>query len=444
MRTGTSPMSMDGTKFAVAAACLLGLAAGCQSMLELPDSAKASGWTNDEVPEGWAFDRLMGRKPKTKDSDSSLAGREASPSVHFASQTNAQGPGADVPGSSEASDFEMPPSQDDGLELSDFSPSNIGTTVKKLTGNGPNESIARALYQEGEELFREAQYKEAAERFEKAAERAPESPLQEDCLFMQGESLFFCDRYPKANDAYAELLKSYQYTRHLDKVVARQFAIGRYWEQLNASKPTWFLSLQVSDPTRPKFDTFGYSLKAYQSVRMNDPTGPLADDSIMATANAYFIKGRYEEAAYHYDLVRKEYPKSEHQLNAHLLGMKSKLETYQGPKYGGSPLEDAEEIADQTVRQFGPELASERDRVVQTQNEIREQQAERDWFLAEYFEKKKDYRGARYYYQLILDEYPATAYAQEAKTRLAEIRDLPDKPANHFRWLTDLIPSTTD
>ena len=436
-------MSIHGMKLAVAAACLLGLGAGCRSMLEIPESAKASGWTNDEVPEGWLWDRLTGRDRQTAASDSSAAPHDGSPRVHLASQTNTQAPGPGAPASPEP-DLEEPPSEDDGLELSDFYPSNVGTTVKKLTGNGPNESVARGLYQEGEELFREGRYKEAAERFEKAAKRAPESPVQEDCLFMQGESLFFCDRYPDANDAYAELLKKYQYTRHLDKVVARQFAIGRYWEQLNAAKPAWFLSVQVSDPTRPKIDTFGYALKAYQSVRMNDPTGPLADDSIMATGNAYFLKGRYEDAAEHYDLVRKEYPKSEHQLNAHLLGMKSKLETYQGPKYGGTPLEDAEEIAGQTVRQFGTELGSERDRIVQTQNDIHAQRAERDWFLAQYYEKKKDYRGARFYYQLILDEYPTTPYAQKAKTRLGEIRDLPDKPANHFRWLTDLIPSTDD
>jgi len=429
-------MSIDGMKLAVAVACLLGLGAGCRSMLEIPDSAKANGWTNDEVPEGWLWNRLTGRDGETAASDSPGAPRDGAPRVHLASQTNAPAP--------QGPDFEEPPGEEDGLELSDFYPSNIGTTVKALTGNGPNESVARGLYQEGEELFREGRYQEAAARFEKAAKRAPESPLQEDCLFMQGESLFFGDRYPAANDVYAELLKKYQYTRHLDKVVARQFTIGRYWEQLSAAKPAWFLSMQVSDPTRPKIDTFGYALKAYQSVRMNDPTGPLADDSIMATANAYFLKGRYEDAAHHYDLIRKEYPKSEHQLNAHLLGMKSKLETYQGPKYGGTPLEDAEEIAEQTVRQFGTELGSERDRIVQTQNDIHAQRAERDWFLAQYYERKKDYRGARFYYQLILDEYPTTSYAQKAKTRLAEIRDLPDKPANHLRWLTDLIPSTDD
>jgi outer membrane protein assembly factor BamD (BamD/ComL family) len=415
-------------------------------MLEVPESARASGWTNEEVPEGWLFDRMTGREPPAEVSDSAVAQRDASPRVQLASQRRTSGPQGEAASGSPSTDpdFEPQEGEDDGLELEDFYPSNIGMTVKKLTGNGPNEAIARAHYQEGEALFREARYKEAAKRFERAAKRAPESPLQEDCLFMQGESLFFSDQYPKAYDAYSELLKEYQYTRHLDKVVARQFAIGRFWEQMAASKPAWFLSFQFTDPTRPRFDTFGHALKAYQSVRMNDPTGPLADDSIMATANAYFLKKRYEESGYHYDLIRKEYPKSEHQLHAHLLGMKSKLEIYEGPEYDGSSLEDAQEIAEQTLRLFGSELGSERDRIVDKLNEIHQEQADRDWFLAQYYDDKKEYRAARFYYRLILDEYPATAYAQRAEARLAEIRHLPDKPANHFRWLTELFPSTTD
>jgi outer membrane protein assembly factor BamD (BamD/ComL family) len=410
-------------------------------MLEVPEEARASGWSNHDTEEGWLFNRLTGRGGQADVAEASPGAREASPRVHLASQTSSE---SAAPASAAPASDDDAGADDDGLELGDFAPSKIGDTVKKLTGNGPNEAVARALRQEAEALFREGRYEKAAEKFEKAAKRAPESPLQEDCLFMQGESLFFCDRYPQANDAYAKLLKTYQYTRHLDKAVARQFAIGRYWEQLSASKPAHFFSLQFTDSTRPKADTFGHALKAYQSVRMNDPTGPLADDSIMATANAYFLKGRHEEAAYHYDLVRKEYPKSEHQVNAHLLGMKSKLESYQGSQYDGSPLEDAEEIAEQTIRQFGPELGDERDRIIETQNRIREQRAERDWFLAQYFEKKRDYRGARHYYRLILDEYPATAWAQKARARLAEIRDRPDKPPNHLRWLTDALSSTDD
>ena len=52
---------------------------------------------------------------------------------------------------------------------------------------------------------------------------------------------------------------------------------------------------------------------------MNDPTGPLADASLMALGNAYFRHGQFEDAAYNYDMLRKEYPNSKYQMKAHLL-----------------------------------------------------------------------------------------------------------------------------
>ena len=95
----------------------------------------------------------------------------------------------------------------------------------------------------------------------------------------------------------------------------------------------------MTDKTRTLFDTHGHAMRVYDRVRLDDPTGPLADDSIMATANAMFVKARYEDADYYYTLLRTDYPKSEHQFQAHLLGLKSKLLKYQGPDYEGAPLD---------------------------------------------------------------------------------------------------------
>ena len=53
-------------------------------------------------------------------------------------------------------------------------------------------------------------------------------------------------------------------------------------------------------------------------------------------------------------MLRKEYPKSEHQLKAHLLALEAKQHIYQGPLYDGTPLKEAGEIADQTLLRFGP------------------------------------------------------------------------------------------
>ena len=70
--------------------------------------------------------------------------------------------------------------------MSDLAPENIYKNVKKAAGYGPDEKIARAAMQEGKALFRDKKYKEAAAKFATAADRWPDSPLEEDALFLQG------------------------------------------------------------------------------------------------------------------------------------------------------------------------------------------------------------------------------------------------------------------
>jgi len=170
---------------------------------------------------------------------------------------------------------------------------------------------------------------------------------------------------------------------------------------------------------------------------MYDPTGPLADDAVMASANSYFVRELYGDAAQQYDLLRTEYTKSEHQLKAHLLSIESWQRLYQGGYYDSGPLKKAGEVADQALVQFGAELGAERPRVIEAKNKIVEEMANRDWMIGQYYDKRKYYRAARFYYESILREYPQTAAAGAAQTRLAEIRDLPDVPKNRFKWLTD-------
>ena len=217
-----------------------------------------------------------------------------------------------------------------GFEWSDLAPENVYKNMKNAAGYGPDEKIARAAMKEGEALFRDKKYKEAAAKFATAADRWPDSPLEEDALFLKAESEFFSDQYPKAHDTYGGLLKKYANTRHLDTVCAREFALGRYWEQLYDAHPTWPVTPNVTDNSKPLFDTFGYAIQAYERIRQHDPTGPLADASLMALGNAYFRHGHYEEAAYNYDLLRKEYPNSKHQMKAHLLGLQAKMRSLPG------------------------------------------------------------------------------------------------------------------
>jgi len=331
--------------------------------------------------------------------------------------------------------------EDSGFELSDLNPKVLFQKAMEAAGYGLDEQLARAAYQEGEALFGEKKFALAAEKFETAAARWPDTILEEDALFMLGESYFFSDQYPKAHDTYVKLLKKYENTRYLETVVAREFAIGRYWEQLYQADPDWAITPNLTDGTRPRFSAYSKALDAYQNVRLYDPTGPLADDALMATANAHFVYGEYEDASYYYDQLCKEYPQSEHQLAAHLLAVQAKLRFYQGADYDGTPLEEARSIAEQTLTQFGAQLGEEKERLLKTYRQILELQAARDWDMAQYYEGKKYYGAARRYYHLLIKEYPDTRYAQMARQRLEEMRGLPNEPASRFGWLIRLFPN---
>jgi outer membrane protein assembly factor BamD (BamD/ComL family) len=316
-----------------------------------------------------------------------------------------------------------------------FSAENLKKSFKKALGKGPSEPIAQERYREGEELFGRKEFADAAEKFAEAADRWPDSSLEENAMFKQAESLFFADQYSKACDVYGELMKKYVNTRHLDICVRRQFAIADYWVKSDQADPSWPITPNLVDRTRPWFDTPGNAIKALDDVRINDPRGPLADDAIMAAANAFFVRGRWSDADYYYTLLRNDYSKSEFQVKAHLLGLQCKLKMYQGPDYDGKALVEAEELIDQMLVQFPQELGDERERLLTAKGEVRAQLAFREWHAAQFYEKGEYFGGARYHYNVLVKDYPGTPFAKEAEARIAQIAPEPDNPPDRFAFL---------
>jgi TolA-binding protein len=325
--------------------------------------------------------------------------------------------------------------------LETIKPANVNKRFKKAIGRGPDEAIAKSEFDQGEELFKQRKYDEAAKRFKEAAARWPESGLEEDSLFYMAECYFFADRYYRASDTYVTLLKKYENSRYLNDVVVRQFAIARYWQE-TAKDHKWY-AMNLTDKTRPYFDPDGNAIAVYNSVRLHDLQGPLSDDATMAMANYYFLRNRFEDASYHYELVRKEYSNSEHQLQAHLLGIRAKLRSYQGPQYEASPLNDAEKLVEKTLSTFPPEqLKDERQRLLQAREAIRFERGQRVFQSGEYYYNIKYYRSARHYYAAVLRDFPDTPFAQMAQDRMEETKSLPPVPYDYFKWLTKLLPES--
>lgn len=340
------------------------------------------------------------------------------------------------------------------LSLSDFSPDNFGTTVKQLSGKGPDREVAQGLYDEAEAMYHSAvasrqrepltdvssDFLQAADKYQGAAARWPDSALEEDALFRAGECQFFADQYVKANDTFESLLKKYPNSRYLDLVGARRFVIAKYWIDLdNADHPPVF-GLNLTDKQRPWSDTHGHAIRIFDRMRLDDPTGKLADDATIAAANALFARGDYEGADQYYTDLRLHFPSSEHQFMAHYLGIQAKLRGYRGPAFAGDALDEAEKLIKQVRRQFPTETRQHEEELAKAYREVRHRKAEREWTMAKYYAKRNQFGAARFYYDLILEDYSDTAYAEQAEQEVMAIAGKPRNPPQRLSWLVDLFP----
>lgn len=343
----------------------------------------------------------------------------------------------------------------DRLLLEDLAPSNIVTTVKTKTLGKFDRATAEAKMAEGRAIYDRAVaarqdsqssddsndlFLDAAQTFREAAANWPDSALEHDALFWMGESFFFADHYVQANRAYEYLIVRYSGTRHLDKVEARRYTIAQYWLKRADQASSWTMGVDLTDPKRPAKDVAGEGRRVLHRIRLDDPTGKLADDATLALANAYFKSERYIEAADTYEDLRRNYPGSPHQFHAHLLEMRARLESYHGASYDSTALEQADKLMKAIVRQFPQEARENETYLAREAARIRDLLAERDWKMAKYFEKRGENRAASIYYKEVASNYSDTAYADKAQQRVGDLASKPPLPPQYAQWLVDIFP----
>ena len=180
------------------------------------------------------------------------------------------------------------------------------------------------------------------------------------------------------------------------------------------------------DGRQPFVDTGGFAVKALDHVRLHDPLGPLADDAALRTADHFHTIGNYEVAAEYYDQLLNEYPKSEYRERAQLSSIDSKMKGYIGPEYDITGLEQARETIQKTMAEF-PERQATADGLYHTLDLIRDQEAERAYTTARYYVRAGKPTSAEYYYGLIVNKWPKSKWAGEARKEMAMVAKMPRK-----------------
>jgi outer membrane protein assembly factor BamD (BamD/ComL family) len=285
-------------------------------------------------------------------------------------------------------------------------------------------------------------FRAAAKQFEKAADQWPESDLEQQARFFQGESYLFSDDLTDCEHAFKELIKSHPRTRFMPLVQARRFEIAQYWIARGREESAYEL-INFTDETRPWISTERTGLGLLDKMRFDDATGKLADDTNMELARQNFLRGDYDKADEVFNDLREAYPDSPHQFHAHLLGVRCKLAVYRGAHYGGDRLFEAEQLHKDTVRKFPNEVQRPefRDLVNDSYMEIRFKLAERLMQAGRYRQRRGENGAAERYYRQMVERYPdVDTLVEEAQVRIGQVEGKPHKPKRYFEELAEIFP----
>lgn len=146
------------------------------------------------------------------------------------------------------------------------------------------------------------------------------------------------------------------------------------------------------------------------------PGTRLGEEALLLKADYFFEIGDPDLAQDEYGLLAQEYPKGRYHRQAMLRSAESAERSFPGVRYDDRALVDADDryaLVEKTYPKY-----AERERVAARRVAIRDQRAEKDLSIADWYLKTENPSAAEFYYRAILNDWPGTFAAQEARTRL--------------------------
>lgn len=285
-------------------------------------------------------------------------------------------------------------------------------------------------------LFQQGEYEKAARVFRwlaAKAEKEKNTEILEECLYHQGECLYQLRQYPKANECFVKLLKVNPATRYRAEAIKREFEIAQHWLEVTREAmrdwrefeegKRWVVMPRLIhfEPEMPWFDVENHTLKAFETIYTQDPTGPEAVQALYLAGGINFFRQRYQDADTFYSLIVENYPKSPLAPQALELAIQSKINQIGGTDYDGRKLVEAREMVDLALRSY-PELRDKEEFLKRTLFSVTEQQAEKDFKIAEFYRRTHHPGAAYFYYEIVRRRYAGTPWADKALARIMEIR----------------------
>ncbi|QOJ15064.1 MAG: outer membrane protein assembly factor BamD [Planctomycetia bacterium] len=224
-------------------------------------------------------------------------------------------------------------------------------------------------------------------------------------VFLYGESYFERGWYWEAYEQYEIVAEQgsgelFQLALRRETDVARAFLAGKKRRVLRIF---WIVA-------------YDDGIKILDRVWERTPGTRLGEIALKLKADYFFNTGELQSAQDEYVNLAREYPAGRFTRFAALRAAEAAAAAFPGIAYDERPLLNAQERYQEVLRVY-PEYAQQQ-RVEERLSGIRSQRAEKDLYVAKWYERTGRRGAAEFYYRQILADWPETLAAAEAESRL--------------------------
>ncbi len=237
----------------------------------------------------------------------------------------------------------------------------------------------------------------------------PDSPLQPEALYHLGRAEFEQANFMRAHRHYQEVIATWPGTEWARRSLRGEFVLAEVFLSGRKRKLLGVEMLPAEDE----------GLDILDDIIANHPRTALAEQSLRTKADYYFRKGDMELAEDAYAQLVREYPAGQYVQEAMLQSARAALASFPGVQFDDAPLIEAEERFVQ-FRDAFPRTA-QAEQVDLLLESIHDTRAEKEFRVAEYYERVRRFDAAAYYYRVVMRGWPGSTWAGLAENRLIRL-----------------------
>ncbi|MCP4365087.1 MAG: outer membrane protein assembly factor BamD [Planctomycetes bacterium] len=256
---------------------------------------------------------------------------------------------------------------------------------------GLNPKVPDQRYKLAISMMLSGDYESSVKVFESILKEHPDSDLAEPCHYNIGQAYYLAGKYKKAFKAYERLLEKFPGIRITGLIHQKEFEAGTALMQ-----------------EKPKA-----SVVIFETIIEHNPQGPLAADSQVKIADAFFLAEDFVSAEAAYRAVLENYPRSEWAPYSLYRIPLSKLSLEARRDRDMENLWKARDGFEEYIGSYpnGTLVEEAKAKIHEVEGLI----AQKNYAIAEFYLRKKKPAAAMIYLSRITKRFPNTRWAEKSQ-----------------------------